>query len=64
MHYPIIIIIMIPKFEAYGFCTVWENSIALLNFQKIINNFSNLDLLTGLALKTIRTIEVEKLGQI
>ena len=52
---------MIPKFQAYGFHTVWENSIALLSFENIIKVLGNPDLPSGFAMKPIRTVDFEKL---
>ena len=52
---------MIPKFESYGFCAVWENSVVLLSFEKIIKKFGNVDLPAGFLLRPIRTVDAEKL---
>lgn len=52
---------MIPKFETYGFRTVWENSIALLSFENIINIFGSFDLPSGFSIKPIRMVDFEKL---
>lgn len=53
---------MIPMFESYGFRSVWKNSIALLNFEKIVANLRNIDASgAGLTLKPIRSVDIEKL---
>lgn len=50
---------MISFFESFGFCSVWENFIAMLSFEKII---SRVEPETGaLALKPIRSVVVNKL---
>ena len=51
---------MIPKFESYGFCAAWENLVVLLNFEKIIKNFGNVDP-SGFQLRPIRAVDAEKL---
>ena len=50
-----------PMFKSYGFCPVWENSVVLLNFEKIIKNLGNVNLPSGFLLKPIRTTDAEKL---
>ena len=54
---------MIPMFESYGFSTVWENSIALLNFEKIIKNLEDFVHPADSVLKPIRTVDVKKLAE-
>ncbi len=53
---------MIPFFESFGFCTVWENSIAMLSFEKIISKLDHLEFKSeDLLLKPIRTVDIKML---
>ena len=55
---------MIPFFESFGFCTVWENSIAMLSFEKIISKLDHLEFKSeDLLLKPIRTVDIKMLVQ-
>ena len=48
-------------FESYGFHAIWENSVALLNFERIIENLGSADLPSGFQLRPIRAVDTEKL---
>ena len=52
---------MVSKYESYGFRTVWRSSIAQLNFEKIVKNLAGAEVPSGVSIKSIRTIDFDKL---
>ncbi len=52
---------MVSKYESYGFRAVWKSSVAQLNFEKIIKNLAGTEVPSGVSIKSIRTIDFDKL---